>query len=105
MLERIGPLEPGVEHSVQENEIWCRRSAKRTPNTEAAVLPDSLNNHDIILGMVLSKPASELPRISVSAPPGTERVDLDGTFANPGIIRRIEGNNFHCMASSGQRCG
>src|SRR3954462_2443031 len=104
MLERIGPLEPRVEHSVQENEIWCRRSAKRTPNTEAAVLPDSLYNHDIILAMVLSKPASELPRISVSAPPGTERVDLNGSFSNPGISKRIQANDFDCMASPRQRC-
>ena len=49
MLERIGPLKPGIEHPVGVHEIRNAPAEQRTPGGIGVVLPDSLDDHRVVL--------------------------------------------------------
>src|SRR4029077_4178071 len=102
VFDRIGAVEPRIEHSVWKNEVWCRAAAQGAPDAEAVVLPQAVDNHGVVFTMSVFNPASKTRRVSVAAAAGTEGVDRHRVFANPRIARRIEANNFHAMAATDQ---
>src|SRR5205823_14082137 len=72
MLQRIGSVEPRVEHAVWEHEVRSRCATQCPPNAQTAVLPDAVHNHGVILSPVLSNPGSKPRSIAVAASSGAE---------------------------------
>ena len=105
VLERISPLEPGIEHSVRKNEIGRRRSAESAPDAKTAVLPKALDDHRVVVRMLLLDPAGKGRRVSVIAAAGTQRMDFHRAIAHPGIARRIQGNDFDDMPPASKHRG
>jgi len=75
VFERIGAVEPRIEHSVWKNDVWCRAAAQGAPDAEAVVLPQAVDDHRVVFRMSVFNPASEARRVSVAPAAGTERVD------------------------------
>src|SRR5437763_12973979 len=100
MLERVGSLEPGIEHAVGKNEVRSRRSGQGAPDSKAAVLPDTVDNDSVVLGPVLFYPAGKSRRISVGAEARTQCVHGDRGVPYPWIGGRIERDDFHLVAAA-----
>ena len=102
VFQRIGPLEPWIEHSVGKNEVRRRSSAQRAPDAEAAVLPEALNNNSVIMRVPFPDPTRETRRESVTAAAGAKRMHGHRTVPHPRIRRRIQRNDLHLMAPAGE---
>src|ERR1043166_9315702 len=105
MFERIGSLEPGVEHAVRKNEVRRASSAQSAPDAETTVLPESLNNDRVKLSVPLPDPASEAWCVPVIAATWTQRMNRDRAVADPRVRRRIQRNDLHLMAAAGEQNG
>src|ERR1700730_13471052 len=105
MLQRVSPLEPGIQHSVGKNEVWCDGFVQGAPDPEAVVLPDAMDNDGVIFPAMLFEPRREARRVTVSAAAATKRMHAHRKFANPWISRRIERNHFNAMSATRQDRG
>src|SRR5436190_1944591 len=100
MLERVGSLEPWIEHAVGKNKVRSRCSGQGPPDAKAAVLPDTMDKNSVVLGPVLFYPTGKSRRISVAAEARTQCVNAHRGIPYPRIGGRIEGDDFHLMAAT-----
>src|ERR1043166_2397044 len=99
MLKWISTLEPGIEHAMWENKVGRPRSVYNSPHSEAAVLPNTVNNDRVELPMSILKPLGKFWRVTVAPAPWAKRMDLQWRLGQPWSLRRIETNDFDFVAA------
>src|SRR4051812_46058166 len=105
MFQRIRLFEPGIKHSMWESKIRRPGSIKRAPDSKTVVLPDSVNDDDVILCLTLREPPAKPRRITIFTEARAERINGNGTLLRPFIVRSIQRNNFHSMTPPNQLGG
>ena len=96
VLERIGALEPGIEHPVGVHEIGNAGAAQGAPGGESVVLPDALNNHDIVLQGKDADTGRQPTPVAIAANHRPEANSLKRLILQPGGFRGIQAG--HCGA-------
>src|SRR5205085_6663189 len=102
MLPRIGSLEPGIEHAVRKNKIRRGGSAQGAPDTEAVVAPESVNNYRVVFRVPSLDPVRKTRGVGIAAPAGTKRMHWHGEIPDPGIRRRVQGNDIDRVPALGE---
>ncbi len=103
MLQRIGAVEPGIEHAVREDEVRRLASVERPPDAEAAVIPEAMDDHRIILRAPLRDPPPEAGRVTVAAAARPQSMHRDGALVNPRVGRRVERNDLDRVTPRNER--
>jgi hypothetical protein len=90
VLERIGALEPGIEHPVGVHEIGDGAAAQGAPGGIGVVLPDALDDHHIVLLGQGADAGGQAAAVAVAAGHGAEADGLEGLILQPGGLGWIE---------------
>src|SRR2546425_12023609 len=90
MLEPKGALEPGIEHSMRENEVRDGGFVKALPDGKAVMLPDAMDDYGIEFVAVFIEPLRQGARVTIIREALAERVHGKRLVTQPGRLRFIQ---------------
>lgn len=91
---------------MREDDVRCVSLMKRDPTGEAVILPQAIDNHTVIIPMILPEPGNELRCIAIlSNVRGVEGSNLNRKISQIRRIGRIERENFYVDVASRENLG
>ena len=90
MLERIGALEPRIEHPVGIHEIRNTRAPQSTPGGQGVVLPEALNDDHVVLLRQGADAGGKFTPVAVAAGHRAKADGLKRLIPQPGGIGGIK---------------
>ena len=99
MLQRIGLLEPRIQHAMRENKIGRARSRQRAPRRKTVIPPYAIDDHDIEVRGIFAHPRHKPGCVSIKTEGRAQRVNRRQTIRRqPRIMRLIATGNLHIHA-------
>ena len=86
MFERIGAFEPWIEHPVGIHEIGDTCVLKGAPGGQGVILPEALNDHNIVLMGQSSNAGRQIAAVAIATSHRAQADRLERLIPQPGII-------------------